>query len=63
MKELDKLINKHCKNSYKLKRIYLSGYSEKKKINYEKSQEIMKQQNEEWKKLQFFKNLKREMEK
>ena len=59
MKGLDEAITKHLENSMKLRKIYIGND----KLNYEKSKEIQKQQGEEWKKTQFFKNLRREMKK
>lgn len=59
MSELDKVIDKHRKNSMKLKEIYLG----QKELNYEKGLELRKQQDEEYKKMIFLKNLRREIEK
>lgn len=58
MKELDKKIEQSCKNSKKLREIYLGT-----ELSYDKSIELQKQQNNEYKKMMFFKNLKKELEK
>lgn len=57
MIKIDDVIFKHSKNSKELKKIYLGN----EKLDFNKSREIMKQQDNEYKKMIFFKNLKREM--
>lgn len=58
MKELYKKIEQSYKNSKKLREIYLGT-----ELSYNKSIELQKQQNNEYKKMMFFKNLKKELEK
>jgi hypothetical protein len=58
MKALDKKIEESCINSKKLREIYLGT-----ELSYNKSIELQKQQNNEYKKMMFFKNLKKELEK
>lgn len=58
MKVLDKKIEESCKNSRKLREIYLGT-----ELSYNKSIEIRKQQDNEYKKMMFFKKLKKELEK
>lgn len=58
MKELNKKIEQSCRNSKKLREIYLGT-----ELSYNKSIELQKQQNNEYKKMMFFKNLKKELEK
>lgn len=57
MIELDKKINEQYKKSTNLKRLEFSDD----KMSFEKTKEIQKQQTEEWDKLMFFKNLKKEL--
>ena len=57
MSELDRKISKHLENSLKLKHTYIGNN----KISYEKSKELQKQQDEEYKKMMFFKNLRKEI--
>ena len=57
MIELDKKINEQYKKSTNLRRLEFNDD----KMSYEKTKEIQKQQNEEWNKLMFFKNLKKEL--
>ena len=57
MREIDNIINKHSKNSLGLKRLYIGNKS----LKYDKSVELMKQQDIEYKKMEFFKKLKEEM--
>lgn len=58
MKVLDKKIEESCINSRKLREIYLGT-----KLSYNKSIEIRKQQDNEYKKMMFFKKLKKVLEK
>ena len=58
MKGLDKKIEQSRRNSKKLREIYLGT-----KLSYDKSLEIRKQQDNEYKKMMFFKILKKELEK
>ncbi len=57
MLELAKKIEEERIKSLKLKQIYLGNN----KISYEKSKELMKQQNDSYKKMEFFKKLQKEM--
>lgn len=59
MKAIDEKIIKHYKNSVNLREIYVGD----KNIGYEKSLELRKLQDEEYKKMMFLKKLKKEMEK
>ena len=58
MSDLDKKIAEHSKKSKILRNIYWSNEGI---ISYQKSVELQKQQDEEYKKMMFFKNLKKEM--
>lgn len=58
MKELDKKIIESYKKSKKLKEIYLGD-----NIPYERNIKIREQQDNEYKKMMFFKKLKKELEK
>lgn len=57
MNAIDKEIEKHYQNSTKLKEIYISS----KNLSYEKSKELQKQQNDEYDKMMFLKNLRKEI--
>ena len=57
MNGINKAIRKHTENSEKLREIYMADDS----ISYKKSLELQKQQQEEYKKVKFFLNLKKEM--
>lgn len=57
MEEINKAIKKHRDNSRKLKEIYLGDDS----ISYEKSLELQKKQDEEYKKMHFLINLRKEL--
>lgn len=57
--DIDNKIREHMNKSLDLKRNYLGND----KLSYEKSKELQKQQSEEYNKMLFFKNLKREMQK
>jgi len=59
MKELESVIAKHIENSTNLRKIYIGND----KLSFEKSKELQKQQEEEWKKVKFFKKLREEMKK
>lgn len=59
MSVIDNEIKKHYENSRKLKEIYMTND----KISYEKGRELQKQQSEEWDKLNFLKNLRKEINK
>lgn len=59
MKTIEEKILKHYKNSVNLREIYTGD----KNIGYEKSLELRKLQDEEYKKMMFLKKLKKEMEK
>lgn len=59
MSGIEKKIIECRKKSLELKRLYLGND----KIPFEKCKEIQNQQNEEYMKMMFFKNLKREMNK
>lgn len=59
MSDIDRKIQEHCKNSRRLKEIYMGND----KISYEKSVEIQRQQNDEYKKMMFLRNLRKEMRK
>lgn len=61
MSEIDKAILKHRKNSMKLREIYMGDYTNKRKITWEKSKELQEAQDDEYKKMMFLKNLRREM--
>ena len=57
MNEIDKEIEKHYQNSTKLKEIYISS----KNLSYKKSKELQEQQNDEYDKMMFLKNLRKEI--
>lgn len=57
--DVDNKYKEHMKNSLNLKRSYMGND----KLSYDKSKELQKQQDEEYKKMMFFKNLKKEMTK
>ena len=57
MMTIDEKIKKHSINSKELKKIYIGN----KDLKYDKTLELMKQQNIEYQKMIFFKNLKKEM--
>lgn len=57
MIELAKKIEEERQKSLKFKKLYLGND----KISYEKAIELRKQQNESYKKMEFFKNLRKEM--
>lgn len=57
MSIIDKEIEKHYQNSTKLKEIYISN----KNLSYKKSKELQKQQNNEYDKMMFLKNLRKEI--
>ena len=59
MKVIDSEINRHRENSIKLKEIYLGN----ERLDYAKCKELQKQQNDEYKKMVFLQNLKKEMNK
>lgn len=53
MKDIEKEIWKHYRNQEELKKIYMGNDN----INYEKTRELQKQQDEEYKKFMFLKKL------
>lgn len=57
MKAIDDKIREHYKKSKDLRNIDL----DRKKVPFEKGREIQAQQNEEWQKFLFFRNLRKEM--
>lgn len=57
MNVIDSEIQKHYKNSKFLRKIYLANN----KINFDKGQELQKQQDEEYNKMMFLKKLRKEM--
>ena len=57
MDSLTQTIIKHSQNSKELKKIYLGNKS----LKYDKAIELMQQQDDEYKKMQFFIKLKKEM--
>lgn len=59
IKDINKEIQKHSRNSYMLKTLYMGS----KNMSYEKTLELQKQQDKEYKKMQFLINLKKEMTK
>lgn len=59
MRAIDEQIIKHNRNSKRLKELFIG----EKNLKYEKTIELQKLQDEEWKKLQFLKNLKKEIDK
>lgn len=56
---LEKSIIDHCVKSKQLKALYLGND----KLSYEKCKELQNQQNDEYKKMMFLKNLKKEIQK
>lgn len=57
MKDIDKKIKEQYAKSLNLKKLSVGND----KISYEKGRELQKQQKEEWNKLLFLKNLRKEM--
>ena len=57
MEEINKLVRKHTQNYKELKTIYMGDD----KMNYEKSKKLQEQQKREYKKAQFFINLRNEL--
>lgn len=57
MNTIDREIEKHYRNSTKLKEIYISS----KNLSYKKSKELQEQQNDEYDKMMFLKNLRKEI--
>lgn len=57
MIKIDEVIEKHDKNSRALKRIYLGNED----LNYDETIRLREQQDNEYKKMMFFKNLKKGM--
>ena len=57
MTSIDKRIQEHYDNSLKLKQIYMGDD----KISYDKGKELQRQQDDEYKKMIFLKNLRKEM--
>lgn len=59
MKEIDKKIKQHTENSKRLKMLYIANDE----ISFQKTTELRKLQDEEYKKMIFFQNLKKGMNK
>ena len=57
MSVIDREIEKHYKKSKELRNMYIGND----KISYEKGKELQKQQDDEYKKMMFLKNLRKEM--
>ncbi len=59
MSVIDEEIVRHCRNSKRLKELFIGEHN----LKYDKTIELQKLQDEEYKKMMFLKNLKKEIDK